>query len=692
MLYINGKRLVPAPLLSINQNINFSDDGRPLSHSYGLQLKGTLLPNKGSPFSTGWVLNDSDPPTESFVTEAEQHNSLLKKQELLRNLFAQQGAELKYYSDNTTPVSCNVNLKGMNFDPDRWVIKTDYTIDLETFNLRQDGSGNTDSPYIALDATGLFLRSANDSWQIAERENNDGLYEISRTVSAVGMASYGSGNLLYVSGISDPYENARTWVENRLSATGFGPNHFAIAGGYRYNLVEDQSVDKTAGSYSVTQRYLYHDQNYTETRNISRNTSYSRTNDNAPATTSISINGTIQGLDFNNDPSGKLVNAYAYWSILESILPAISNVDGQPLSRNVTEDQSVGSLTYSLEFLNTSGASTYSFSYDTSYQISNNGEPSVSINGSIKGFDPAGDGSNNWQYAVSGWNTVVTGIRLLAFTDAIYLYPTLSSGNFSFNPTSKSTKLDHNNGAVDFSYVYGYNVSGTTNFIDTYTVDYTTDNPIDVVSAGNPIRATIQGTIQGTASGDDPLVRYINASSGWDIVEGLLYTRTNADIGTIGTTSLVLSSRPLSKRVTTNRAAGVITYSADFSTDNSLVPTGVANLDMSIDEDRQKDIFAEQIIPGRAIGPILQDIDTVSAIKRTINISMTMYPNAGGAWYYSNIATPRAIADGLVASGLYDLAPHKTVTGYFIESDNDSWNWKAGFYTRNYSVVYVPSG
>lgn len=691
MLYIDGKRLVPAPFISLNQNINFSDDGQPLSHTYAIQLRGTLLPNMGSPYSTGWVTTDSTPPTETFATEAEKHDALLRKQELLRKLFSQQGAELKYYAQGEDAVNCNVNLRGLSFEPDPWVIKTNYTIDLETNNLFKDGTDN-ESPYIALDATGLFLQSASDTWQIGERDTGDGVYEISRNVSAASIASYGSGNILMVSGISEPWQNARTWVEARLAITGLAPDHFNLSGGQRYNLVEEESIDKTAGSYSVSQRYLYHNQSYTETRTVSRNIQYSRINDHSPAVISVNINGRIQGMHPTNDPSGKLVAAYSYWNTLESIIAAISNVDGQPLSKNLTEDHAAGALDYSLEYVNTSGSYTYALSYDTSYQISNNGEPSVSINGQIRGFDPEGDPNTAWQYAITGWNLVVTGIRLLAFTDATYLYPTLSSGNYSIEPVSKSTKLDHTNGGVDFSYVYGLNTNGNSYYLDTYTIDFNTENPIDVISAGNPIRASIQGTIQGTTTDEDVSSRYNNAVSGWDIVQALLYTRVNADVARIGTTNLTISPRPLTKSVTTNRTAGVINYSADFSTDGNLVPTGIANLDMTIDESLSADKFAIQIIPGRSIGPIIQDINTISERKRTINIAMTMYPNNGGAWYYQNISTPRGIANGLISSGLYDLAPHKTVTGYYIDSDSDSWNWKAGLYTRTYSVVYVPSG
>ena len=54
MLWINGKRLVPAPFLTINQQANLAGDGRGLGSIYNLTLQGTLLPHMGSPNTTGW--------------------------------------------------------------------------------------------------------------------------------------------------------------------------------------------------------------------------------------------------------------------------------------------------------------------------------------------------------------------------------------------------------------------------------------------------------------------------------------------------------------------------------------------------------------------------------------------------------------------------------------------------------------
>lgn len=131
---------------------------------------------------------------------------------------------------------------------------------------------------------------------------------------------------------------------------------------------------------------------------------------------------------------------------------------------------------------------------------------------------------------------------------------------------------------------------------------------------------------------------------------------------------------------------GSISYTASF---NNFPPNShplVAVEDVSVEDVNPQDIHAIQIIPGRSIGPIIQNIGTISERRRNINISLTLYPS-GSPWYftYSNKSLPATIASGIV-TGL--LPPGIRASGWWIAGDTENWNWRNGFYTRSLSIVY----
>lgn len=101
-LQIGSKKIIPAPLVTINKTANFTSDGRHLSSTFDIQLNGTILPNRGSPRSVGWWVGQGEPPDESaFVTDAQKFNSILAKQELIREALKPPGFELSWSPPRT---------------------------------------------------------------------------------------------------------------------------------------------------------------------------------------------------------------------------------------------------------------------------------------------------------------------------------------------------------------------------------------------------------------------------------------------------------------------------------------------------------------------------------------------------------------------------------------------------------------
>lgn len=692
-LRINDKRLIPAPLVTIGKSLQFTNDGRPLSTIFNITLRGTLLPNRGSPMSFGWHESDDDPPAETFITDDEKFDSLLSKQELLRELLSAPGFDFTYYSEGYDRVSCKPQLIDINFEPGIWVIRTDYTIQLQSPSLDK-GRTELQEDDLLLGASGLNLRSVNDDWTIREREEDKGSYEVTRRVSAVASVIYTSGNFSYPSGY-EPWRNAKTWVDYRLATvTGLDVNHFDLdlSGGTLYNLIEENETNKLEGSYSVSQRYIWNNQNYIERRNIQRVIEKSQLEDTGPIVERITINGTIEGLDPNNDPSGKLSNANDYWDILRPSLSTIVNANGEFISESIDRNEYRGTLDYNVQFVNNSGTN-YTHVYDVSYVVQDGGNYFVSINGQIEGVTDDSLPSGRFNQAATGWSIIEPNVRSLAFAETSKIFGGVSQTGFTDFAINRQVGYNKSQGTINYNYTFGNKTDGSTNkYVDEYSIELSTTNPMSVGLAGLKINANINGNVRGIASGANLSERFNNALDGWSTIQTSLFNRVNTYISQIGGEAPGLRSSPLNKSVSLNKVAGIVNYSASFNNDES-PPTGVAEMSWSIDEQWPQDIFAIQLIPGRSIGPILQNINTKSENRRNINISLTMYPKNGGYWSYGDVTVPRNLSSGLISSGIQDLGDHAGRGVYFyVAGDSEGWDWRNGLYTRNINIVYTPTG
>lgn len=694
-LYIDEKRILPAPFVTINKTMSFSADGRPLDRNFNIILNGTLLPNRGYPTADGWPssgLGDT-PATSSYLNDGQKFDAITRKQEYLREALQHPGFTLQYYSTGTyssTPIEAICKLNSINFEPDPWVIKSTYTIDLEAYYLNKTGTSGVEDQF-ALGASGLGLTDVSDNWGIKEYSDGESAYEISRSVSATARAIYTSNDTLS-SGL-EPWENAKAWVVSRLNSSGITNSYFELPliSGSFYNMVEEETIDKLAGSYSVSQTFLYHNQNYMEDRSVTKTIQKPLLDDNGPTITQISVNGSITGLDENNSSaSGKLDNARSQFNTLLTTLGTIVGANGEPTNYSSTEDDNAGVLTYSISYVNNSG-STYTHNFNVALNLDDGGASSLSINGQIDGVTNDGFPTGQFIVAKSAWNTIEPTLRALAFAEASTILGGIASGEFSTYPVGKSVSYNPANASISYNYNFGRTGQdgGGNLYLDEYTVEYSTENPQNLNGAGYISQATINGTIKGLTTSTDLSEKITNAKTGWETVRNNLYTRANNDYDTIGSGNPSLNTIPRNRSVTINETAGTVSYSTTFNSDPT-PPNGVAVLDMNVSEGLQGDIFATQIIPGRTAGPILQNIATVSEKTRTIDVALTMHPNAGYHWIYENIATPRGIASGIIGSGLYDLNGWAgRGSDYFVQSDSDNWDWKAGFYTRNITIVYT---
>ena len=111
--------------------------------------------------------------------------------------------------------------------------------------------------------------------------------------------------------------------------------------------------------------------------------------------------------------------------------------------------------------------------------------------------------------------------------------------------------------------------------------------------------------------------------------------------------------------------------------------------DINIQDTYTADVFGSIMVPGRANGPVLQDMGTVTSPKKAINIDVIM-PYYSGASLVNSAgftalfaASPVTQVDEIVVAfnayltGVYDQV--------FVDNSTDSWDIKTGHYQRSVS-------
>jgi hypothetical protein len=113
--------LVPAPLVTIQKQLDIAPDGTRLGQTYQITLHGNLV---------------AVVPGGTPVEEPARLGVLLAKQNSLANAFNNDGSLFEIYSpDGSNVISCNPKVISIEFTEGIWVDRTEYTIVLEAPSL-----------------------------------------------------------------------------------------------------------------------------------------------------------------------------------------------------------------------------------------------------------------------------------------------------------------------------------------------------------------------------------------------------------------------------------------------------------------------------------------------------------------------------------------------------------------------------
>lgn len=196
-------------------------------------------------------------------------------------------------------------------------------------------------------------------------------------------------------------------------------------------------------------------------------------------------------------------------------------------------------------------------------------------------------------------------------------------------------------------------------------------------SEAGRVSVSVEGTITGLQQSDNNTMalqttRWANAVSYWaSVVRPNLFTRAQAAV------IQPLNPMVLNTTIGENQINGTINFHYDY--DNRPLPlvAGAISQVVSLNNHNQANVFASLVIPGRAAGPLLQDILTKTQKERTVNLEVQMPPST---YSYTAVAP---VTDSIML--LYAPAG---ATKLFVKDDVYTWVDVTGRYTRTTSWVW----
>lgn len=198
---------------------------------------------------------------------------------------------------------------------------------------------------------------------------------------------------------------------------------------------------------------------------------------------------------------------------------------------------------------------------------------------------------------------------------------------------------------------------------------------------------SIEGTITGMDTMDyttDPFTITTNKfTAANNYFAGInIYARANAFAGVSN-----LHLLPLQANIGKNPVNGTITYNYEYNdrTGNCISSSAVLFENIEIVDQNSTDIFASIPIIGRARGPILQDMNTITSPEKGVNVEVVVKRGDYCTSYIAPTSVTTAVNTFILAVSSSITPPTGVV---FKTEDVETWRPKEASYSRNVRWVY----
>lgn len=209
------------------------------------------------------------------------------------------------------------------------------------------------------------------------------------------------------------------------------------------------------------------------------------------------------------------------------------------------------------------------------------------------------------------------------------------------------------------------------------------------------VNISIQGTIQGVEERDygttcdleTPVTKsaYKNAEDAWAVIQDRVFPR--AQLIYEQEFARILNPKATTKSVGHNPSRGTITYSLEFNDRPCAFITGALSENFTIVDNNPSDVFAKLPVLGRAAGPVLQEISTVTEAIREVTIEAVMNPPTGCSSITDlDLNKPTNNVENLLCD--FETQLTSAYDQVFKNSDTENWNPLSGRYSRTVSWTY----
>ncbi|KKN58699.1 hypothetical protein LCGC14_0549350 [marine sediment metagenome] len=442
-----GRKIVPAPLITVNKNYETNGEGTRKGSSYSITLTGSFIPFKGSPSGSYSSLSQAFwtiggyPPDETYEANNEDFNHILRKQEALRWLFSEDGGILEWQpAGGQPPVKCYPRVLSINFPEGQWADRCDYTIELEAPWIYINGTTDIEDSF----ATDL-ISSSSETWSFEEIVGHESeQYKVTHEVNADGKLGYDGAGSLY--GGKQAWEHAKDFVDTRVSGAVDSNIMFAALGasdkitGHYNNVIR---IDQDGGTYGVTEEWLLSDSNTYEERQFT--VDYNQSQDEYSVTYQGTINGVASGSLAGNASNMNQAKA-AIPSIITARTTTISYVGSLLGGRTIPN--SPDKQTFALNQID--GIVTFTYQWNTSDNttvfIIDEAQHSYSLDNLLNTLTftqtAEGKGSTSTERLANAKSAVYTN------SEALALAKTLAGTSLSYNLTSVVKAFGERDGTV----------------------------------------------------------------------------------------------------------------------------------------------------------------------------------------------------------------------------------------------------
>lgn len=381
---VNNQRILPAPLVSFSKEMARSEDGTPLGSNYKISLQGKILQNKGNPVAStgvsfassfsaaGWTstISSDDDPLHN-VGNSDLLISTITKQEQIRDLFTPAtGIKVEIVGfDHNKGLRFYGNLASLNFAAEgNWAMPCDYTVELECSTFIDSANSGVFPSGTNEDGFTYYIDSASEDWSIQEADQvivSTGnfntafkVYNLTHSLNAKGKLAYDAVGVAI-----EPWKQASGYVRS-LSGPGNLPAGIIATIGSGYTATNKkvvENINKLGGTYGLEETYTYLSSGLLPQGKMALEECNINIDRQDGSLTTVSIQGTIAGLETNDPVSStgvsKYVNASGYFSVIEPTLysrvqqnSGLSWVHPRPLNTSVSRLPNAGQITYSYNY------------------------------------------------------------------------------------------------------------------------------------------------------------------------------------------------------------------------------------------------------------------------------------------------------------------------------------------------------